>query len=106
MPNYLVRIELHGVNDYHALNSAMQQEEFVQTITSTDGLDYYLQTGTYRLPDGIAPSKGHAMQRAKTAAARALHAESAEVRKLNVEPAILVIDGDEGMRWSGLTLVL
>jgi hypothetical protein len=106
MPSYIVRIELPGASDYGALNSAMQQEDFVQTIISKEGLEYHLHLGTYRLPDGIAPSLGHAMQRAKTAAARALQAESVEIRKLNAEPAILVIDGDEGTRWSGLTPVL
>ena len=106
MATYIVRVELHRVVNYSALNAAMRQEGFQTTVTDTKGIAYHLPTGEYALPFGIVPTKGDTILRVKAAVARALLHEPLAVRTLNATPAILVTDADDGVSWSGLAPVL
>ncbi len=47
--SFIVRIELHSsnLNDFNMLHQVMSNKGFLQTITGTDGTDYYLPRATY-----------------------------------------------------------
>jgi hypothetical protein len=61
MPNYMVRVELHNVDDeqalYTRLHDAMEAKGFVRWIKSSAGVYFHLPRGQYRLDDSPLTSR-------------------------------------------------
>ncbi len=70
MPNFTVRVELHGgtADDYETLHAEMETEGFSRTIRSGDGVDYHLPTAEYEIRGSL--SRDGVLEKAKTAATR------------------------------------
>jgi len=92
MPQFLVRIELHGAKgeDYTRLDSAMGHHGFLRTITGKDGIVYLLPTAEYiRFGLGLTAEKvrGDAAAGASTVSGKF---------------AVLVAEANGPIMWSGL----
>ena len=92
MPQFIVRIELHGApdEDYSKLNSAMGHHGFLRTITGNDGIVYLLPTTEYMRygPDLTAEKvRGEAIAGASTVFEKF---------------AVLVVETNGPIVWSGL----
>ena len=92
MPQFIVRIELHGAKGeaYTKLDSAMGHHGFLRTITGNDGIVYLLPTAEYiRLGLGLTAEK----VRADAAAGAST---------VSGKFAVLVAETNGPIIWSGL----
>jgi hypothetical protein len=92
MPQFIIRIELHGAKgeDYIKLHSAMGHHGFLRTITGNDGIVYLLPTAEYiRYGLGLTAEKvrGDAL---------------AGASRVSGKFAVLVAETNGPIMWSGL----
>jgi hypothetical protein len=92
MPQFIIRIELHGAKGevYSKLNSAMGHQGFLRTITGNDGIVYLLPTAEY-----IGFGLGLTAERVRGDAVAGASTVSGKF-------AVLVAETNGPIMWSGL----
>lgn len=93
MSTYTVRIELGSNNypDFEILHNAMSAKGFEKTITSDDGIEYYLPRAEYNI--STSKNRSSVLDLAKSA-----------VAVIGKKAEILVTES-KGRTWSGLSEV-
>lgn len=93
MSKFTTRVELHLASgeDYQTLHKEMQKEGFLNTVTSDDGITYYLPNAEYNIEGDY--TREQVIAKAQTAADRTKKSHS------------ILVTESKGRTWVNLTVV-